>query len=67
LHRYCTILWFDENSEKFKPIKTQNNIRIKQENFLFDKYLNQEMVSNSSLTESIILNRLAVKYNLEIK
>lgn len=67
LHRYCTILWFDENSEKFKPIKTQNNIRIKQENFLFDKYLNQEMVSDSSLTESIILNRLAVKYNLEIK
>jgi len=67
LHRYCTILWFDENSEKFKPIKTQNNIRIKQENFLFDKYLNQEMVNDSSLTESIILNRLAVKYNLEIK
>ena len=67
LHRYCTILWFDENSEKFKPIKTQNNIRIKQENLLFNKYINQETVKDSSITESIILNRLAVKYNLEIK
>ena len=67
LHRYSTILWFDENSEKFKPLITKNKIRTKQENHLFVKYINQETAKDSSLTESIILNRLAVKYNLEIQ
>ena len=67
LHRYSTILWFNENSEKFKPLITKNKIRTKQENHLFVKYINQETAKDSSLTESIILNRLAVKYNLEIQ
>jgi hypothetical protein len=67
LHRYCSILMFDQNSEKYISRKSQNNIRTKQENYLFENYVNQEMKKDSSLTEYIILNRLAIKYNLEIK
>jgi len=67
LHRQSSIMWFDEHKTKFNHHKTQNSIRTKQENHLFKEYLNQEMNKDSSLTNSIILNRLAIKYNLEIK
>ena len=67
LHRHSSIMWFDENKTKFNYHKTQNFIKTKQENHLFVKYINQETAKDSSLTESIILNRLAVKYNLEIQ
>jgi len=37
-----------------------------QENHLLKQYINQEIDKDSTLTDNIILNRLAIKYNLEI-
>ena len=66
LYRNSAIMWFDKNSTKFDHQKTNELIKIKQENYLFDTYINQEMEKDSSLIKSIVLNRLAIKYNLEI-
>jgi hypothetical protein len=66
LYRYCSIRWFDENNTAFNHHKTHNSIRKMQENHLLKQYINQEINKDSSLTNNIILNRLAIKYNLEI-
>ena len=66
LHRYCSIMWFDENKKLFNHHKTLNSIRNMQENHLLKQYINQEIDKDSTLTDNIILNRLAIKYNLEI-
>ena len=66
LHRYSAIIWFENNNTIFDHQKTYKSIKIKQENYLFDKYMSQEIDKDSSLTNSVILNRLAIRYNLEI-
>ena len=66
LYRYCSIRWFDENKTIFNHHKTHNSIRKMQENHLLKQYINQEINKDSTLTDNIILNRLAIKYNLEI-
>ena len=59
-------MWFDENKKLFNHDKTHNFIRKMQENHLLKQYINQEIDKDSTLTDNIILNRLAIKYNLEI-
>ena len=66
LYRYSAIMWFDENKKLFNHHKTHNSIRKMQENHLLKQYINQEINKDSTLTDNIILNRLAIKYNLEI-
>ena len=66
LHRYSAIIWFENNNTIFDHQKTYKSIKIKQENYLFDKYMSQEIDKDSSLTNSVTLNRLAIRYNLEI-
>ena len=46
--------------------KIIETIKIKQEDYLFDTFMKQEMEKDSTLTNSVILNRLAIQYDLEI-
>ena len=66
LHRYSAIMWFDKNKTIFNHKKTHRSIKIKQEDYLFDTFMKQEMEKDSTLTNSVILNRLAIQYDLEI-
>ena len=66
LHRYSAIMWFEKNKTIFDHKKTHRSIKIKQEDYLFDIFMKQEMGKDSTLTNSVILNRLAIQYDLEI-
>ena len=66
LHRYSAIMWFEKNKTIFDHKKTHRSIKIKQEDYLFDTFMKQEMEKDSTLTNSVILNRLAIQYDLEI-
>ena len=66
LHRHSSIMWFDKSNTIFNHQITDQSIKIKQENYLFETFMKQEMKKDSTLTNSVILNRLAIKYDLEI-
>ena len=59
-------MWFDKSNTIFNHQITDQSIKIKQENYLFETFMKQEMKKDSTLTNSVILNRLAIKYDLEI-
>jgi len=65
LRRYGAIMWYDIN-DQFDKQKTLQRVQLKQEKLLYKRYVAQEMKIDSMLIEEVILNRLALKYDLQV-
>ena len=66
LRRYGAIMWYDIN-DQFDKQKTLQRVQLKQEKLLYKRYVAQEMKIDSMLIEKVILNRLALRYDIQVR
>ena len=67
LRRYSAVMWYDINDDQFDNKKMRQTVQSKQETLLYKHYFAQEMKIDSMLTEEMIFNRLALRYNIQVR
>ena len=67
LRRYSAVMWYDISDDQFDNQKMLRTVQLKQEKLLYKNYVAQETKIDSMLTEEMILNRLALKYNIQVR
>jgi len=67
LRRYSAVMWYDISEDQFDNQKTRQMVQLKQEILLYKHYVTQETKIDSMLTEEMILNRLALRYDIQVR
>mgnify|MGYP001401005778 FL=1 len=67
LRRYSAVMWYDISDDQFNNKKMRQMVLSKQETLLYKHYVAQETKIDSMLTEEMIFNRLALKYNIQVR
>ena len=67
LRRYSAVMWYDINNDQFNNQKMLRTVQLKQEKLLYNHYVAQETKIDSMLTEEMILNRLALRYDIQVR
>jgi hypothetical protein len=67
LRRHSAVMWYDISDDKFDNQKTRQMVQLKQEKLLYKHYVVQETKIDSMLTEEMILNRLALRYDIQVR
>jgi len=67
LRRYSAVMWYDISDDQFNNKKMRQMVLLKQETLLYKHYVVQETKIDSMLTEEMIFNRLALKYNIQVR
>ena len=67
LRRYSAVMWYDISEDQFDNQKTRQMVQLKQEKLLYKHYVVQETKIDSMLTEEMILNRLALRYDIQVR
>ena len=67
LRRYSAVMWYDISDDQFDNKKMRQMVLSKQETLLYKHYVSQETKIDSMLTEEMIFNRLALKYNIQVR
>jgi len=67
LRRYSAVMWYDISDDQFNNKKMRQMVLLKQETLLYKHYVAQETKIDSMLTEEMIFNRLALKYNIQVR
>ena len=67
LKRYSAIMWYDISDDQFDNQKMLRRVQLKQEKLLYNHYVAQETKIDPMLTEEMIFNRLALKYNIQVR
>jgi hypothetical protein len=60
-------MWYDISDDQFDKQKTLQTVQLKQEKLLYNHYVNQEMKIDPTLIEEVILNRLALRYDIQVR
>ena len=60
-------MWYDISDDQFDNQKMLRRVQLKQEKLLYNHYVAQEIKIDSMLTEEMIFNRLALKYNIQVR
>ncbi|RTZ93816.1 MAG: hypothetical protein DSY36_04595, partial [Candidatus Neomarinimicrobiota bacterium] len=55
------------SDDQFDKQKTLQRVQLKQEKLLYKRYVAQEMKIDSMLIEKVILNRLALRYDIQVR
>ena len=66
LRRYSAVMWYDIN-DHFDNQKTHQTVQLKKEKLLYKHYVAQETKIDTMLTEGVILNRLALRYDIQVR
>ena len=67
LRRYSAVMWYDINNDQFNNQKMLRTVQLKQEKLLYNHYVAQETKIDFMLTEEMILNRLALRYDIQVR
>ena len=67
LRRYSAVMWYDISEDQFDNQKTRQMVQLKQEILLYKHYVTQETKIDSMLIEEMILNRLALRYDIQVR
>jgi hypothetical protein len=67
LRRYSAVMWYDISDDQFDKQKTIQTVQLKQEKLLYKHYVAQEMKIDPALIEEVILNRLALRYDIQVR
>jgi hypothetical protein len=67
LRRYSAVMWYDISDDQFDNQKTHQMVQLKQEKLLYKHYVAQETKIDLMLTEEMILNRLALRYDIQVR
>ena len=67
LRRYSAVMWYDISDDQFDNQKMLRRVQLKQEKLLYNHYVAQETKIDSMLTEEMILNRLALRYDIKVR
>jgi hypothetical protein len=60
-------MWYDISEDQFDNQKTRQMVQLKQEILLYKHYVTQETKIDSMLIEEMILNRLALRYDIQVR
>ena len=60
-------MWYDISDDQFDNQKMLRTVQLKQEKLLYNHYVAQETKIDSMLTEEMILNRLALRYDIKVR
>ena len=60
-------MWYDISDDQFDNQKMLRRVQLKQEKLLYNHYVAQETKIDSMLTEEMILNRLALRYDIKVR
>ena len=67
LRRHSAVMWYDISDDQFDNQKMLRRVQLKQEKLLYNHYVAQETKIDSMLTEEMILNRLALRYDIQVR